>query len=61
MTKILVTGSGGVLGSTFALQALKKVYSDVGLDNYNNSSPINTSLLRDESKNFFFKQLRSLY
>lgn len=57
MTKILVTGSAGFLGSTFAFQALKKGYSVIGVDNYDNSSPINTSILCNESKNFFFKKL----
>lgn len=57
MDKILVTGSAGFLGATFALQALKQGYSVIGVDNYINSSPINTSLLSSESKNFSFKKL----
>ena len=57
MDKILVTGSAGFLGSTFALEALRKGYSVIGVDNYINSSSNSTSMLSSESKNFSFEKV----
>ena len=51
---ILVTGSAGYIGSSFAYQCLKLGHKVVGIDNYSNSNDQNTKILKQLSDKFIF-------
>ena len=51
---ILVTGSAGYIGATFAFECLNRGYKVIGIDNYLNSTPKNTEILKANFGDFFF-------
>ncbi len=51
---ILVTGSAGYIGASFAYKCLEDGHSVVGIDNYSNSSDKHTKILKAKSKDFMF-------
>ena len=55
---ILITGTAGYIGGTFAYEALKRGYKVIGLDNFSNSNKKNVTLIKNTfPKNFTFYEI----
>lgn len=53
LKKVVVTGSAGYLGSAMSYELLQLNYDVIGIDNYSNSSNINTKILKKSFKERF--------